>query len=81
MGGSKSALSSVTVWGAGVALVAGAAQLVGYTISPTDQAAIVNLIQNGVTLYASIASVVGGALAIWGRIRATKQVTGVVKAA
>lgn len=80
MGGSKSAIGSTAVWAGVVALLAGGAQIIGYTVSADDQAAVVNLIQNGMTLYAGIVSFVSGALAVYGRVRATKQITGIVTA-
>jgi hypothetical protein len=80
MGRNKSAVGSIAVWGGVVAILAGAAQIVGYSVTPDDQAKIVEFINSGVTLYAGIASLISGAVAVWGRIRASKQITGIVKA-
>jgi hypothetical protein len=80
MNETKSAAASVTIWGAGVAVLAGAAQLAGYTMSPSDQAALVNLITSGVTVVTSAMTIVGGLVAIWGRLRATKQIASPAKA-
>lgn len=77
MNGKKSIFSSVTIWGSVVAVLAGAAQLFGYTISPDDQAALVNLIQSGVTVITSVVTIAGGLIAIWGRVRATKRIAAV----
>lgn len=79
-GGGKPAIGSVAVWGGVVAILAGAAQIIGYTVTPDDQAKIVEFINSGVTLYAGIASLISGVVAVWGRIRASKQITGIVTA-
>jgi hypothetical protein len=63
----KSALSSRAVWGGVVAIVAGAAGLFGYAVSPEDVGALTELISGG-------AAVIGGILAIIGRIRATRRI-------
>lgn len=77
MEGAKSAVGSITVWGGIVAALAGAAQLLGYTISADDQAALVNLIQSGVTAATAVAAIIGGLVSIWGRVRARREITGV----
>lgn len=74
----KSAAGSVTIISAVVVLLAQLAQLIGYTISPTDQAVLVNLIESGVTIVTTVVSIIGAIGAIWGRVRATRQITGVV---
>ena len=63
----KSWWMSKTVWGGIIALIAGAAGVFGYTLLPEDQAALVD---GGAALAASI----GGVIAIWGRVRASKQI-------
>ena len=63
----KSALASRGVWGGGIAVLAGAVGFLGYTISAADQRSIIDLIENA-------AALIGGALAIYGRIRATKRI-------
>ena len=63
----KSALHSKGVWGGAVAISAGLAGVLGYTVTPADQVQIVNLA-------AGVVSAVGGVLAIIGRIRATKRI-------
>lgn len=80
MFGSKPAFASAGVIGAAVAILAGLAQLIGYTISAEDQAALVDLINNGFVLVTGLVSLIGGIVALWGRIKATKQITGVVSA-
>lgn len=67
----KSAIGSVTIVGAAVVILAQLAQLAGYTLSPDDQAALSNLINSGVMLVTTGASLVGGVMAIWGRLRAS----------
>ncbi len=62
----KSMLMSRTIWGALVALMASGAGLAGYTVSAADQASIL-------TLLTSLAGLAGSAVAIWGRIVATKR--------
>lgn len=65
----KSIFASKTFWGVIVALIAtGAAKLYHVNISADDQSQIVNGIIDAVQFAAS-------AVAIWGRIAATKQVT------
>ena len=78
--GEKPALASTAVWGSIVAIIAGAAPLIGYSISTDDQAAMANLIQNGVAVVSAVASLIGGAVALYGRIKATKQISGVLTA-
>lgn len=66
--------ASATIWGAGVAVVAGVAGVFGYTITPADQAALSDSIAQVVTLASSVAALGGGLLAIWGRVRASKTI-------
>jgi hypothetical protein len=63
----KSLFESRAVWGGAVAVLAGAASLLGYTVDPVAQASIVELVTG-------VASILGGALAVWGRIKATKRI-------
>ena len=63
----KSWWASKTVWGGLMALVAGVAGVFGYQLLPADQAA---LIDGGAALAASI----GGIIAIWGRVKASKGI-------
>jgi len=66
---SKAWWASRTIWAGIVSALAGIAGVAGYSISPDDQAQIV-------TLAVGVASLLGGAGAIVGRIRARKAVTG-----
>ena len=62
----KSWWASRTVWGGLIALIAGVLGVFGYTLLPSDQAA---LIDGGSALAASL----GGIIAIWGRVKASKR--------
>lgn len=63
----KSIWASTTVWGGIVALLAGIAAIFGVTISEADQSILTEALLG-------ISSALGGIIAIWGRIRATKQI-------
>jgi hypothetical protein len=63
----KSALASKAVWGGIIAVAAGLLGLWGYKVAPEDQARIVELAM-------AIGASVGGVLAIYGRVRATKRI-------
>jgi hypothetical protein len=76
MDNTKPWYTSRGVWGGVVAVVASGMQLAGYAVTPADQAALAEgaaqlggLVVSGVTL-------VGGAISIWGRIRATHAIGG-----
>lgn len=63
----KSWLASRAVWGGIIAVLSALAGLFGYTVAETDQVALVEAI-------AGIGAAVGGVIAIWGRIKATKKI-------
>lgn len=63
----KGIFASKTVWGGIVALLAGGAAIFGYTFSEADQATLTEAV-------AGIASAVGGIIAIYGRVTATKAI-------
>lgn len=63
----KSFFESKTVWGGLIAFIAGCGLLGKYTITPADQATVVDLITG-------ISAQIGSALAIYGRVTATKQI-------
>jgi hypothetical protein len=63
----KSLFASKTVWGGLIVVVAAVASMVGYTISAEDQVALTDFVNQGITL-------VGGLLAIWGRVTASKKI-------
>jgi hypothetical protein len=63
----KALTQSKTFWGAVVALGGSALTLGHYTIAPADAASAVDLISG-------IASAVGGLIAIYGRVVASKKI-------
>lgn len=63
----KGLLASKAVWGGIIAVLAGAAGIFGYTVSPED-------VESVTTLVTGIGAAVGGLLAVYGRIRATKVI-------
>jgi len=67
MNGFKSLFASKTFWGGLLAVGAGIGGFFGFVITEEDRTAVLEL---GV----GIASFVGGIIAIYGRIKATKQI-------
>jgi hypothetical protein len=67
LSGAKSLFASKTFWGAALAVLAGIASILGYTISAADQAQISELVIGMGALF-------GGWMAIYGRIKATKVI-------
>lgn len=65
---------SAGVWGSLVAVAAGGAGMLGYSISPEDQAHLVNAATKSVELGTAALSLFGGLVSLWGRIRATKRI-------
>jgi len=63
----KGIFASKTVWGGVVALLAGIAAIFGYSFSEVDQTTLTEAI-------VGIASAIGGLLAIYGRVMATKEI-------
>lgn len=63
----KSIFSSKTFWGGLLAIVAGVLGFFGYTMGTEDQAMLVDSI-------AAVAAAVGGVIAIWGRVKASKVI-------
>lgn len=68
MDDNKKWYESKGVWGGIVAVAAAGASAFGYALDASLQASIVDLIVAG-------AGLVGGALAVWGRISASKVIT------
>jgi hypothetical protein len=64
----KSLIQSKTFWGAVVALVGSGLTLGKYTLSPADAAQAVDLISG-------VVGAVGGLVAIYGRVVASKKIT------
>ena len=69
MNGMKNLFASKTVWAGLVVILATVAQFFGYEISAADQASMVVILTQSATL-------LGGAVAIYGRITATKKIGG-----
>jgi len=65
----KTLTQSKTFWGAVVALGASALGLAHYTLTPADAASAVDLVSG-------IASAIGGLVAIYGRVVASKKIAG-----
>ena len=63
----KSIFASKTFWGGAIALLAGILGFFGYSLLPDDQAVLVD----GGT---AAAAAVGGVIAIWGRVKASKKI-------
>lgn len=76
--GGKPAIQSLAVIAGVVSFGCAAVGLAGYAINADDQTKLLELVQNGYAVYLTVAGMVSSALALWGRIRATKQITGVV---
>ena len=63
----KPALGSAGVWGGVIASMGGGVMVGGVLITPDDLSAAFQLITAAVTA-------IGGLLALWGRVRATRQI-------
>lgn len=63
----KPFLKSTTIWGALLAILASGLGLLGYTVTPADQV-------EAVAIGTSLVSAIGGAIALYGRIKATKRI-------
>lgn len=83
MDGVKGLLASKTFWGGAVALLAGVLGMFGYTFDGVDQASMADSATavaadiatgNWQHLFSSVGAVIGGAWAIYGRIKATKLI-------
>lgn len=79
--GTKPAIRSLGVWGGAVATVAGGAGLLGYTVSAEEASAlgqqadaVAAAVSQAVLLVSSLASAVGGIIAIIGRVRARARI-------
>ena len=63
----KRKASSMTLWGAGLAILAPLASLAGYQISEADTASVINDVS-------MVVAGIGGVIAFIGRLKATKTV-------
>lgn len=75
----KAATQSTTIIASIIAILAGLAPLVGWTISETDQAALRTVLESGLLVISNIVVIVSAIAAIWGRWTAKDQITGVVR--
>lgn len=67
MNGVKGMLSSTGVWGGLIVVLSALLGMFGYTIAPEDQQALVDTVSQ-------IGAMIGGVLAIYGRVTATKRI-------
>ncbi len=74
MDGTKPWWQSLGVWGTMVAMASTVVSAAGYTISPDDQAQLAQGLTQAGGLAASAVTLVSSALALYGRIRATKKI-------
>ena len=65
---------SSAIWGGVASAIAGAAGLLGYTVSAEDAQALASSASQVVQLVTSVGALGGGVLAIIGRIRASKVI-------
>ncbi len=70
----KSILLSKTAWGAGLAIVATLAGMIGYTMTSADQTQAIDLFSQLFDIGDRLVVIGGSALAIWGRIKATHKI-------
>lgn len=75
----KAAISSTGIIGAVIAMLATLAPLAGWSISETDQAALRTVLESGVLVVSNLIAFGGAVMALYGRFRATKQITGIIK--
>ena len=71
---SKPWFQSIGVWGGLVSMFAGVIGLFGYHMSPDDVANVSKALAQGAQLLSSIVAVVGGIIAVYGRVVATKKI-------
>jgi len=74
MDATKSILLSKTAWGAGLAIAASFAGMIGYTVSPADQSQALDLFSQVYDIADRLVVIAGSAFAIWGRIKATHKI-------
>jgi hypothetical protein len=76
----KSALESKGVWGSLITLAVPLLGLLGITLTADDTAVLVDSAVGMVTTISTFATLVGGVMALVGRLRATKRIGGIVHA-
>ena len=62
------------IWGSLVVVMSAGAGMIGYTIAPDDQAHLVTAATKSVELATQAMALVGGLVALVGRVRATKRI-------
>ncbi|MGH6719627.1 MAG: hypothetical protein ACREER_09945 [Alphaproteobacteria bacterium] len=67
MTSTKSFLASTTIWGGLVAMIAAGLGFLGYSFAEADQAQVVEWAT-------SLAGMIGGLIAVVGRVRASKRI-------
>ena len=65
----KSIFASRTFWGGIIAVLAGVLGFFGYELAGSDQAALIDC-------GAAVAASLGGVIAIWGRVKASRKIGG-----
>lgn len=70
----KSLLASRTVWGALIAIAASLAGALGFAVGAAEQAAALSLVDQVLGEWDRIATLIGGALALYGRVKATRRI-------
>lgn len=74
MNETKSILASKGVWGGVIAVLAGAAGFFGYALAPSDATALAEHAESAYNAGVAIVGAVGGLIAIWGRVSASKKI-------
>lgn len=76
----KAATQSLTIWGAVVVIIAQLVKLVfGVEISAEDQVLFTTWLQQIIEIVTTGATILGGIVAVIGRLRAKSQIVSVVK--
>lgn len=74
MDDTKSLLASRTVWGAAIAILASIAGALGFAIGAPEQAAALGLVDQILGEWDRLAALAGAALALYGRVKATRRI-------
>jgi hypothetical protein len=77
----KPAIFSKGIIGAIIAIIGAGLPLLGYALTDDDRAALQDVIESGLLVAGNLIAVGGAMLALWGRISAKRQISGVVTAA
>lgn len=74
MDDTKSLLASRTVWGAIIAIAASIAGALGFGVGAAEQAAALSLVDQVLGEWDRLAALAGAALALYGRVKATRRI-------